>query len=375
LPRPTAPRLVINLDRIEHNARTIRELCAARGLDVVGVVKGAAGHVEVARAFVRGGITRLGDSRLENLAALRAAGAGDELTLLRLPQPGRAAEVVRLAAVSLNSELETIAVLGREARRRGSRRHRVILMFDLGDLREGFWLPPDDGAEGRGSDGPDLDALARALAGLDGVEIGGVGTNLTCYGGVAPTASALARLVRIRDGLQERLGRRLPVVSGGNTSSLPLTLAGGMPTGVTELRVGEGILLGRDTLERRPVDGAYQDAFVLWADVIEVRTKPSAPVGEIATDAFGRRPVIVDRGRRLRAILAVGRQDVVPEDLQPCDPGLIVLGASSDHLIVDAGDARTPVRVGDEVPFLVGYGSLLAAMTSPYVRKELTGGR
>ena len=55
------------------------------------------------------------------------------------------------------------------------------------------------------------------------------------------------------------------------------------------------------------------------------------------------------------------------------DPGIEVLGASSDHLIIDVTDAETPVKVGSEVRFLLNYGGLLSASTSPHVRKVATG--
>lgn len=369
--RSPSPRLTTDLDKLADNARTVAALCAGSGISVMGVVKAAAGHIEVARAFVAGGVTALGDSRLENLEALRRAGVGDELTLLRLPQPSRAAETVRLADVSLNSELSTIALLSREASRAG-RRHRVILMMDLGDLREGFWV-----LDGQAATSSTVEEVAGALRSLDGVEVVGVGTNLTCYGGVVPTGGGLSSLVRIREEMEAALGHRLAVVSGGNSSSLPLVLDGVMPRGVNQLRLGEGILLGRETVQGNPIHGTHPDVFTLTAEVIEVKEKPSVPIGETAHDAFGHKPMFTDRGVRLRAIVAIGRQDVDPTGLEPLLPGAEVLGASSDHLVLDvagAAAAGTPVRVGDELSFRMGYPALLGAMASAYVNKEFVGG-
>ena len=365
--RTPAPRLTVDLGKLAHNARTVAALCGRCGVSVLGVVKAAAGHFEVARAFVAGGVTALGDSRLENLEVLRRAGIGDELTLLRLPQQSLAADVVRLADVSLNSEISTITLLSREAERLG-RPHRVVLMVDLGDLREGFWL----GTEGEGL--PGLIEAARQLRSLKGVHVAGIGTNLTCYGGVIPTAGCLSGLVTIRKAVEDALGHPLSVVSGGNTSSLPLMMEGGMPPGVTQLRLGEGILLGQETVRHQPIPETFRDVFVLTAEVIELREKPSVPIGETGLDAFGNEPVFKDRGVRPRAILAIGRQDVDPSALEPFLAGAEVLGASSDHMIVDVGDAEVPVRVGDQLSFRVGYSALLAAMTSPYVHKEFVAG-
>jgi predicted amino acid racemase len=90
-------------------------------------------------------------------------------------------------------------------------------------------------------------------------------------------------------------------------------------------------------------------------------------------DAFGRYRQFEDRGLRERALLDVGREDVDVEGLTPLDPGMEVLGASSDYLVVDVTQAAADVRVGDEVAFALSYGALLAAMDSAYVDKRYRG--
>lgn len=102
--------------------------------------------------------------------------------------------------------------------------------------------------------------------------------------------------------------------------------------------------------------------------MVEVRTKPSYPIGEVGADAFGQVPVFRDRGVRRRAIAAVGRQDVRPEGLMPFDRGIEILGASSDHLTMDVEDLERELKVGDILRFHVDYGAMLAAVTSPYVK-------
>jgi predicted amino acid racemase len=109
------------------------------------------------------------------------------------------------------------------------------------------------------------------------------------------------------------------------------------------------------------------------APVIECLVKPSMPRGTSAQDAFGGRPVFLDRGDRRRAILAMGRQDTVPEGLTPIDERVVVLGASSDHLVVDVHDLPEPPRLGDEIAFVPNYAATLAAFTSPYVEKRFVG--
>jgi predicted amino acid racemase len=159
------------------------------------------------------------------------------------------------------------------------------------------------------------------------------------------------------------------LVSGGNSATLPMALAGGLPPGIDNVRVGESILLGVDTLAREPLLDLHRDAFILSAPVVECKVKPSLPIGEIRQDAFGNRPVFAQRGDRHRAILAVGRQDTVPEVLHPVDPRIEVLGASSDHLVLDVEDLDGPAAIGGFISFVPGYAAVLQSFTSTYVEK------
>ena len=197
----------------------------------------------------------------------------------------------------------------------------------------------------------------------------GVGTNIGCFGGVLPTPENMNLLVECRDRLAEGLGRPVEVVSGVATSSLELVDNGKMPKGINNLRVGEAILLGFNTGRMQAIPGLHRDAFVLEAEVVEVRVKPSQPIGLIGADAFGKVPVFEDRGRRLRAIAAVGKQDAKVDGLAPLDPGITVLGASSDHLTLDVQDCPTPPVLGGVVRFTLDYGAMLALTTSAYVEK------
>jgi predicted amino acid racemase len=350
------PYVTIDLGKLERNARAIVGLARRHGIEVAGVTKCTCGHPEVARAMLRGGVTAIGESRIENIHRLRAAGVQATYWLLRIPPLSEVDAVVASVDVSLNSELPVLERLSEAALRRGQS-HDVVLMVDLGDLREGIW--PDD-----------LAPFARAAARLSGVRIVGVGTNLTCFGGVVPSAENMLQLVAHAREVETIVGERLRWVSGANSSGLELIASGRMPREVNHARIGEAILLGRETLHRRPWPGTHQDAFVLHAEVLELKEKPSVPVGERAEDAFGHVPAFEDHGAVDRAILNVGREDVEVEGVAPVDPRLKVLGASSDYLIVDVTAAAGAIRVGDEIAFSLSYGALLAAMSSEYVEQR-----
>ena len=352
----TAPRLEIDLDKIHQNARMLVERLGAQGISVTGVTKATLGSPEVAGALLRAGVARLGDSRIESIGAMRRAGVTAPMVLIRSPMLSQAADAVRHADVSCNTEVDVLTALSSAARAQ-KRSHGVVLMVELGDLREGIMAG-------------DLAAVARETLALPNLELVGIGTNLACQSGVAPDTENMAELSALVDSIEAGLGVTLDIVSGGNSANLDWALGGGDAGRVNDLRLGESILLGREPLHRQPIDGLHTDAFTLVAEVIESKTKPSRAWGEFAQTAFGGREPGPDRGDRSRAILAIGHQDVDPSGLGP-PAGLVVLGASSDHVIVDPGDR--PLPVGAEVRFQIGYSALLRAMTAPFVAKTFVG--
>ena len=346
------PRIEIRIDKLVDNALALSSLCGSRGIQFTAVTKAICGSPRVAAALHACGIRSFGDSRIPNLRRMRQTGLRAQYILIRSPSPSEAESAVEWADVSLNTEVSVVRLLARAARRRGVV-HRVILMVELGDLREGI-LPSD------------IDDVVSETVRLEGVELAGIGTNLACLNGVKPSTEKMRELSSIADRLEHRHGVKLSYVSGGNSANYQWLLATRDPGRINHLRIGESMLLGCDTLTREPIPGMHTDAFVLVAEVTEIKTKPSQPYGEICQDAFGHHPRLEDRGDRRRAILAIGRQDVDPAALMPTT-GADIIGASSDHLVLDA--TGTDLGVGDEVTFRMGYSALLRAMTSRYVAK------
>ena len=351
-------RASVTVDLVKVIANTRRVVDALGGREVYGVTKVTCGAPEVARAMLAGGAAGIADSRTENIARMREAGVDAAFWSLRAPAPAGVEDVVRLVDVSLESEIDTVRALDVAARVLGTT-HRIIAMVDLGDLREGM-MPAD------------LPAFLEAARELANIEVLGVGTSLTCYGAIVPDAGNLGELVALTQSAEASLGRRLHV-SGGMSSSLDALVEGILPERVDSLRIGESILLGVSTVTREPILDLHTDAVTVSAPVIECLVKPSMPRGTSAQDAFGGRPVFLDRGDRRRAILAMGRQDTVPEGLTPLDERVVVLGASSDHLVVDVHDLPEPPGLGDEIAFVPNYAATLAAFTSPYVEKRFVG--
>lgn len=351
------PQVTINLDIIERNARTVVSTCQQSGITVFGVTKGTCGMPQVARAMLRGGVAGIGESRFENIRRLRNSGIDCPILLLRSPPSSLLQELLLSVDISLHSELSVIAELSRMAEYMGQV-HDIILMVDLGDLREGIW--PDE-----------LEATVEQVLTMPGVRIVGLGTNLTCFGAILPTAENMNTLLAHAHQLEQQYGLQLSYISGGNSGSLPLLLSGNMPAGINNLRIGEAILQGgRDTFFDQPWEALDRGAFILEGELIEAKIKPSVPIGQMGVDAFGKRPIFKDRGNRLRGIVNIGREDIIVEGLMPIEPGVEVLGASSDHLVLDITAMQPPPKVGNVLGFTMDYGALLAAMTSEYVVKN-----
>jgi len=347
------PRLQIDLTKIHHNTRRLVEHLSKRGVSVTGVTKVALGDPDIARVMLRAGVDSLGDSRIENIRKMREAGVDARFILLRTPQISRVSEVVEHADVSFNTELAGIEKLSEAATDQG-KIHGIVLMVELGDLREGI-LPGD------------VEETVRQSLALPGVRVEGIGINLACLGGVKPDADKMKELSELAQSLEARFDYTLTTVSGGNSANFDWFFSAPDTARINNLRLGESIFLGLETLNRSPIKGLETDAMTLVTEVIESKVKPSVPSGEISQNAFGEKPHFRDRGPINHAILGIGRQDVLVSGLTPLTEGVEVFGASSDHVIVVSNKRR--LQVGEEVSFHLTYGALLAAMTSPYVKK------
>ena len=323
-----------------------------------GVSKAAMGSPLIARAMLEGGVTGIGESRVDNAVRLRRNGITAPILMLRIPSITEAPDVVAWTDGSLNSEAPALEALS-QAAVAARKTHEVILMVELGDRREG--APPEA-----------IPALSERTMELEGLKLAGLGANFMCASGVMPTREKLELLSRLAETIERRCGITLRYVSGGNSSSLPLLLDGGVDRRINHLRVGVSILLGENPWTGGRLDGLKRDAFLLEGELVEIKTKPSLPEGEVGRDAFGSVPVIKDRGSRVRGIVNLGRLDINPGGLRPHRRGIETVTASSDHMILDLTKAAA-LKVGDSVDFELDYASLVQAMLSPYVRKHVVG--
>ena len=141
---------------------------------------------------------------------------------------------MRLTDASLNSEIEIIESLNDEARRMG-KTHGIVIMIELGDLREGI-LP-----------GSLIDFYEHVFH-LSHIEVKGIGANLGCLAGAVPTVDQFMQLILYRELLELKFQHSLRLISAGSSAVLPLILDKQLPKPINHFRIGEAIFLGTDLI-------------------------------------------------------------------------------------------------------------------------------
>lgn len=350
-----APRLEVNLPKIAHNASILKQLYGIKGIDIIGVTKAVCGNPWVAKTLVSSGIGVLADSRIANIKRMRRAGVSAKFMLLRTPMLSQVSEVIQYTNISLNTELSVIQKLSENALARNTT-HAIILMVELGDLREGI-MPQD------------LEGVVKKVLMLKGIELVGIGTNLACLGGIKPDEDNMNHLSLLAKDIEDKFRINLTYVTGGNSANYDWFINATTHGKINNLRLGESIFLGREPLQRKPILGLFTDAFTLVAEVIESKIKPSMPLGKVGQDAFGKLHVHEDLGDMQRAILAIGAQDIQVNGLTP-KLDVDILGANSDHLVINVKEVS--LEVGDEIEFSLNYAALISAMASIYILKKMS---
>jgi predicted amino acid racemase len=346
------PQIIIDLKKFRHNVRTMQDMCHNLGLTMMAVSKVFCADSRLVDILIDEKVDYIADSRVQNLKKIKTS---IPKVLLRLPMHTEISEVIEHTSISLNSEISTVVLLNREAKKQ-NKKHGIIMMIDLGDLREGIFNEKE------------VYHFVEDVIKLEHVELKGIGVNLTCYGGIIPTNEILSQLIQYKENIETKFNIKLDIISGGNSSSLDLLKKGQMPIKVNNLRLGESIVLGRETAYGDYINNTYDDVFTFAASIIEIKNKPSVPIGEVGMNAFGKKPTFEDKGIITRAILAVGKQDVDHNEIRPYDT-IRAIGSSSDHIILDVTHGYNSYDVGDVVLFRLTYASILSLMTSKYVEK------
>lgn len=353
--------LILNTGKLRHNYDYLNRMFRDNGVAWAIVSKLLCGNETYLRELIRLAPAQLCDARITNLKVIRNLCPEIETIYIRPVPPRMAAAVVRYADISFNTQYRTLKLLSNEAVKQ-QKDHRVIVMIEMGERREGVMRAH-------------IAEFCEQVRALPRIEVVGIGTNFACLSGVMPSRAKLEQLAACRETIETGLGKPLTWISGGSSVAIPLLLNGQIPLPVNHFRVGETLFFGTDVYNSRPLQGLYQDVITLYAQIIELQQKPLVPDGEIGLNLEGVAPEIdpADRGKIVwRAILDVGLLDVDSNRLQPTDTSIQCLGASSDMLVVNLGTNPAGYKTGDYIGFRTDYMGALRLMSSRYVEKRVS---
>jgi predicted amino acid racemase len=351
-------RLVISLDALKHNLSVVGSWMDQHAASWIVVTKALCGHTATLEALKMMGVQAVGDSRLDNLKTVGEVMSGADAWYLRGPSTSAVEDVVGYANVSLNSEIETIENLNAAAQAQ-EKLHGVVIMVELGDLREGI-LPGG------------LVRFYEQVFKLSNINVLGIGANLGCLAGAVPTVDQLMQLVLYRELLELKFQQRLPLISAGTTAVLPLLLEGQVPDAVNHFRVGEALFLGTDLINGGTLPYLRDDVVTLEAEISEIKEKGLAPMVETApVSRLGENDDedSTPGQRGYRALVNVGHLDTDVDGLTPVEPGYRIAGASSDITVVNLGEDPDGLSVGDSIRFKANYSGLLRLMSGKYTEK------
>jgi predicted amino acid racemase len=348
------------MDALRHNCSQIDRIVTERGGSWTLVTKVLCGHKDILEAICAMGVHSVGDTRLDNLISFSSINLPTERWYLRVPSISMAESVASLADVSLNSEKTTIRQLDAFAGRSG-KRHKIIVMIELGDLREGV-LPGG------------LIDFYNSIFSLPNIDVLGIGANLGCLSGTLPSVDQIMQLVLYRELLELKFNHKLPFISAGTSVILPLLKNHRIPHSVNHWRVGESVFLGSDLVNGGTLDGFRDDAFILEVEIAEIKQKSMIPLGEVGNVApfepMDNNEVDLSPGQRgKRALISAGELDTDVRGLIPIAPNCRIVGASSDITVIHIDDETETYKVGDTLSFKMSYSALLRLMNGRYIPK------
>ncbi|MHB1277608.1 MAG: alanine racemase [Bacteroidia bacterium] len=353
--------LTLYRDALHHNYRFLSRLFGENNIQWGVVSKILCGNRIFLKELLDLGITEVHDSRVSNLKTIRRMNPKVRTTYIKPPAKRSISGIIRYADVSMNTELSTLKLLSEEAIRQ-EKKHKVIIMVEMGDLREGVM-------------GDELVHFYEEAFELPGIEIIGLGTNLNCLHGVMPSADKLIQLSLYKQIIELKFKRSIPWISGGTSVTIPLLVNKQLPKEVNHFRVGETLYFGLDLVSGETIPGMRSEVFELFTEIIEITEKPMLPSGELAANPQGI-TMAIDTGlygkTAIRAIVDIGLLDIDPKYLIYDEEDFQIVGSSSDMLILNLGENKRNKKVGDLIRFRLKYMGALAVLNSFYIEKTVS---
>lgn len=347
-------------NKLKQNYQYLDGLFKEYGKEWAVVTKILCGNEVFLEELLSYGVKEACDSRISNLKTIKKIAPHVQTVYIKPPAKRSIKKIVKFADVSFNTEFATIKMLSDEAVKQ-NKTHKVIIMIELGDLREGIM-------------GDHLMDFYDSIFKLPNITISGIGTNLNCLNGVLPSQDKLIQLGLYEQLIEATFNTKIPWVTGGTSVIIPMLFKHQVPDSVNHFRVGETLFFGADLLSEGTIEGMQSDVFKLFAEIIEITEKPKVPIGYLAENPSGEVFEIDERdfGENMhRAIIDIGLLDVSADYLMPTDDKISIVGASSDMLVIDIGDSEKKYKVGDLVSFNLKYMGALGLLNSDYIEKRL----
>ena len=350
----------ISQKKLKHNFNFLEKLFKEYHVQWGIVTKLLCGNPLYIKEVIGLGIKELMDSRISNLRSIKKIDPSVTTIYIKPPPRRSIKSLVRYADISLNSDLETMKLISKEAHRQ-DKMHKVIIMIEMGELREGVL-------------GNNLVNFYEQVFELPNIEIIGFGTNLNCLYGVMPSRDKLIQLSLYKQIVELKFNRKIQYLSGGTSVTIPMLYKNQVPPGVNHFRVGETLYFGADLFTGKTIKGMRDDVITLQSEIIELIEKPVVPEGNLAENPSGESFEVNpnDYGKTSwRALLDIGLLDISPDFLIPADKQMEIVGASSDILVIDLGKNPKKYNVGDFMKFKLKYMGALRLFNSDYVIKRL----
>lgn len=352
--------ITLNQQKLQHNYSELDALFKKHNIEWAAVVKLLCGNELFLKQVLDLGISEVCDSRISNLKTIKTLRPNVQTVYIKPPAKENVRKVLECADVTFNTEYDTIKLLSETAGEMGIS-HKILIMIELGELREGVMRD-------------EFIDFYQKVFDLPNIQVIGIGANLTCMYGILPSEDKLLQLSLYKQLVEAKFNQVIPYISGGASVTIPLIYKDLMPKAVNHFRVGETLFMGTNAYENKPYQNMYNDVFKLYAQIIELNEKPYVPSGELGYNLSGEKMEFdtTQAGEiSLRAIVDIGLLDVEDSHLTPVNEELDIIGASSDMMVIDLKENKKNLQVGDYIEFKMDYMGILRIMNSDYIEKKL----
>lgn len=328
-------QLKVNLSKIKYNAYILNTLLKQHHIHFTPVLKCVAGDRKIVETLKSVGLTHFADARINNILKSK----DDDITymMIRTANHQELEDIVQCVDTSIQTELDTIRQINEIASKQKVK-HKILLMVDWKDSREGVLTY-------------DVLAYIREIINMHHIHLEGLAFNFMYFNEIAPTEEDVEMINQFVNSVEKASHLKFKTISGGNSSMLLQMLYNDLGK-MNDLRIGETLFRGVETTTNQHLDTLYQNAIILDTEIVEIKPR-----------------ININNGQQyLQAILDIGNLDTNVDDIKPLYHNVDVLGATSDHLMIDLLN-NDHYQIGDKIQFSLGYKALAQSMFMSHLNR------